>query len=53
MRICASYTEEFNDVAPQEVPQLANVDAARSCAQTSPDITIDDALDDEEDDATT
>jgi hypothetical protein len=45
------YTEEFNDVAPQEVPQFANVDAARGWAQTSPDITIDDALDDEEDDA--
>jgi hypothetical protein len=45
------YTEEFNDVAPQEVPQFANVDAARGWAQTSPEITIDDALDDEEDDA--
>jgi hypothetical protein len=46
------YTEEFNDVAPKEVPQFANVDAARRWAQTCPDTTIDDVIDDEEDDAT-
>jgi hypothetical protein len=46
------YSEELNDVVPQEVTQFANVDAARRLAQTCPDITTDDVIDDEEDDAT-
>jgi hypothetical protein len=47
------YTAEFNDVAPQEVPQFASSQAARNFwALTLPedDLTLEDALEDEEDD---
>jgi hypothetical protein len=46
------YTAEFNDVAPQEVPQFSNVDAATNWAQirADDDLNLEDALGDEEDD---